>query len=40
VSGLSSLAMLVTKTKVPGPAPTCQKLQQAEHRFPKQLGIQ
>jgi hypothetical protein len=32
--------MLVTKTKVPGLAPTCQKLQQAEHRCPEQLGIQ
>jgi hypothetical protein len=32
--------MLVTKTKVPGPVLTCQKLQQAEHRCPGQLGIQ
>jgi hypothetical protein len=28
--------MPVTKTKVPDPAPTCQKLQQAEHRYPEQ----
>jgi hypothetical protein len=31
--------MLATKTKVPDPVLTCQKLQQAERRCPEQLGI-